>query len=82
MDGKSLDEIYSWGSFLAATAFAIHITYHTAFKATPAQLIFGRDTLLPINFKVDWAVIEQTASKKCLIITEEKMLPEYVMAIK
>jgi hypothetical protein len=28
-------------------------------KATPGQLVFGRDMVLPINFVADWGSIEQ-----------------------
>ena len=45
--------------FLTACAYAIRCTYHTTLKATPGQLVFGRDMILPIKFKADWALIEQ-----------------------
>ena len=48
-----------WGSFLAAAAFAICSTYHTTLKATPAQLIFSQDMILPIKIKANWAMIHQ-----------------------
>ena len=34
-------------------------TYHTTLKATPGQLVFGRDMILPIKFAADWALIEK-----------------------
>ena len=39
-----LDEEDPWAGILSATAFAIHSTYHTTLRATPGQLVFGRDT--------------------------------------
>ena len=45
--------------FLTACAYAIRCTYHTTLKATPGQLVFGRDMILPIKFRADWALIEQ-----------------------
>jgi hypothetical protein len=33
-------------------------------KATPGQLVFGRDMVLPINFVADWAAIEQQRQKE------------------
>jgi hypothetical protein len=42
VDGREMDEKYPWGPFLASAAF------HTTLKATPGQLVFGRDMVLPI----------------------------------
>jgi hypothetical protein len=47
-----------WSSFLASAAFAIRSMYHTTLKATPGQLVFGRDMLLPIKLKANWAEIK------------------------
>mmetsp|Transcript_2824 Transcript_2824/g.7823 ORF Transcript_2824/g.7823 Transcript_2824/m.7823 type:complete len:1452 (-) Transcript_2824:296-4651(-) len=46
-----------WEPFLTAVAYAVRTTYHTTLQATPGQLVFGRDMLLPVRFKVDWAHI-------------------------
>ena len=40
-----LDEEDPWTGILAATAFAIHSTYHTTLQKTPGQLVFGRDMI-------------------------------------
>ena len=32
---------------------------HTTLKASPGQLVFGRDMILPIQFEADWALIAQ-----------------------
>jgi len=32
-------------------------TIHTTLEATPAELVFGRDMILPIEFKADWEKI-------------------------
>jgi hypothetical protein len=55
---REMDENDPWSSFLASAAFAIRSTYHTTLKATPGQLVFGRDMLLPIKFKANWAEIK------------------------
>jgi hypothetical protein len=47
------------GPFLSAAAWAICRTVHTTLNATPGQLVFGQDMLLPIQFKADWARIRQ-----------------------
>jgi hypothetical protein len=33
-------------------------------KATPGQLVFGRDMVLPIKFVADWGAIEQQRQKE------------------
>ena len=48
-----------WGHFPSAAAWAIRSTVHTMLDATPGQLVFGRDMLLPIQIKTDWARIRQ-----------------------
>ena len=34
-------------------------TYHTTLQATPAQLVFGRDAILNVQFDANWALIQQ-----------------------
>ena len=58
LSGRELDTRDPWSAFLAAAAYAIWSTFHTTLQATPAQLVFGRDMLLPIKFKADWAGIK------------------------
>jgi transposase InsO family protein len=55
---RELDATDPWSSFLASAAFAIRSTYHTTLGASPGQLVFGRDMLLPIKFKANWAEIK------------------------
>jgi transposase InsO family protein len=57
LEKQELDDVDPWTPFLAACAFAIRSTYHTTLQASPAQLVFGRDMLLPIKFKANWARI-------------------------
>ena len=59
LEEQELEENNPWESILAACAWAIRSTYHTVLEATPGQLVFGRDMLLPIQFKADWARIRQ-----------------------
>jgi hypothetical protein len=54
-----MDEKDPWRPFLSSAAYAIHSTFHTTLKATPGQLVFGRDMVLPIKFMADWGAIEQ-----------------------
>jgi hypothetical protein len=59
VDDSELDDKYPWGPFLSSAAYALHITFHTTLKATPGQLVFGRDMVLSIHFMADWGAIEQ-----------------------
>jgi hypothetical protein len=57
LDKQKINENDPWTSFLSAAAWAIRSTYHTVLDATPGQLVFGRDMILPIQYKADWAGI-------------------------
>jgi hypothetical protein len=59
-----MDEKDPWGPFLSSAAYAIRSTFHTTLKATPGQLVFGRDMVLPIQFMADWGAIEQQRQKE------------------
>ena len=39
-------------------------TYHTTLQATPAQLVFGRDMILPISVQADWNRIKNRKQKE------------------
>ncbi len=54
LDEQVLDVNNPWEGFLAATRFAINSTYHTVNEATPGQLVFGRDMIMPTVFHVNW----------------------------
>ena len=64
LSNRELPRYDPFGGFLAAAAWAIRSTYHTTLDATPGQLVFGRDMLLPIKFKVDWAYIKQRKQER------------------
>jgi transposase InsO family protein len=59
LSNRELPEYDPFGSFLSAAAWAIRSTIHTTLQATPGQLVFGRDMLLNIPFKADWAAIRK-----------------------
>ena len=56
--------MHSWDEHLAATAFAIRSTVHTTLGASPAQLVYGRDMILPVQYKADWATITLKKQKR------------------
>jgi transposase InsO family protein len=66
LEERNLDEKDPWTPFLQAACFAIRSTYHTTLGATPAQLVFGRDMILPIKFQADWAAIQQRRLQESL----------------
>ena len=43
--------------------FAFRATYHTTLKATPAQLVFGRDAMLNTIFDANWNLIRDNKQK-------------------
>ena len=53
-----IDEKYPWSGILSAVMFAIRSTYCTTLEATPMQLVFGRDAILPIFHQADWKYIK------------------------
>ena len=55
----SLDEDNPWDGILTAVMFATRATVHTTLQATPAQLVFGRDSILNTKFEADWNIIRQ-----------------------
>jgi hypothetical protein len=44
---------------LGAVAFGMRATVHTTTRATPAQLVFGRDAIHNVNFMADWHYIKE-----------------------
>ena len=60
---QETEEDNPWPGILAAVAFAVRSTYHTTLKATPGQLVFGRDMILNIKHVADWEAIKQRKQK-------------------
>ena len=48
-----LDDENPWDSILASTMFALRVTIHSSLQYTPAQLIFGRNSIMNRRHKVD-----------------------------
>ena len=51
LENQDLNEEDPCKPFLTATASAIRSTHDTTLKATPRQLVFGHDMILPLTFK-------------------------------
>jgi len=48
-----------WTEVLASVAWAIRSTYHTTLGATPAQLVYGRDMVYPLQYIAEWDIIRK-----------------------
>ena len=48
---------FSWTGILQAISFAVRSAAHTAVRATPMQLVFGRDATPPVRHVADWKCI-------------------------
>jgi hypothetical protein len=59
LEKRELNGRDPWTPFLQAASFAVRSTYHTTLRATPAQQVFRRAKMLPIEFKANWTTIQQ-----------------------
>ena len=48
----------AWTGLLSALAFAMRATVHTTNRATPSQLVFGRDAVHNVGYEADWLYIK------------------------
>ena len=53
-----------WTDILSHISWAIRSLYHTTLRATPGQLVFGRDMLLNIKFVANWNLINETKQRQ------------------
>ena len=60
---KDLDKDFRWLGILSAIRQAVTSTVHTTTRASPAQLVFGRNALLNISFVADWQYIKERKQK-------------------
>ena len=65
-DADSLDATFGWQGILSSVRHAINATVHTTLRATPTQLVFGRDAMLNIGFLADWEYIKERKQKLIL----------------
>ena len=56
---QDMDEDDPWAGILSAVAFAVRASVHTTMRATPTQLVFGRDAMLPIPHAANWRYIAE-----------------------
>lgn len=48
-----------WTSVLASVAYSIRCAHHRGLQASPAQLVYGRDMILPITHHVEWDLLSK-----------------------
>ena len=58
-----LDDDNPWDGILATTMFALQATVHTTSQYTPAQLVFGRDSILNVKHEANWKIIKERKQK-------------------
>lgn len=56
-------QVFPFTEVLASVAYAIRSTYHTTLKATPSQLVFGRDMIQPLQYISEWDLILKNKQK-------------------
>jgi transposase InsO family protein len=62
LQNHSEDELETPGfltGIVANVCYAIRATHHTMLNASPAQVVFGRDMLFPVQYIANWAGIGQ-----------------------
>ena len=61
-----LDKDFRWKGVLSAVRQAVRCIVHTTTRATPTQLVFGRDALLNVSFEADWQYIKERKQHRIL----------------
>ena len=67
-----VDKDDPWSGILGAVMFVTRSTIHSTNRATPAQLVFGRDAILNVKHETDWAYIKKRKNK----ITKQNNIQE------
>jgi hypothetical protein len=65
-DARDLDATYQWQGILAAIRRAVNASLHSTNKATPSQLVFGRDAILNVSFEANWQYLKERKQKLIL----------------
>ena len=64
---RQLDSIQAQQELLAPVMWAINSTYHTTLKASPGQLAFQRDMIIPSAYIVNWTTIQDRRNQQSQI---------------
>jgi hypothetical protein len=63
---QALDPNRPWDGVLSAVRHAVNATVHATSRATPTQLVFGRDALLNVSFEADWQYVKDRKQQRIL----------------
>jgi transposase InsO family protein len=69
---EHVDAHHGWKGILAAVAFAMRATVHSTAKATPMQLVFGRDAIFNVRFQADWHYLNARRQRMILHNNEKE----------
>ena len=58
-----LDKENPWLGILGAVMFSTRATIHSTSRATPAQLVFGCDTMINVQHEANWTYIKECRGK-------------------
>jgi hypothetical protein len=75
---QDLDTVSAQQELLMPLMWAINTTFHTTLKASPAQLAFNRDMILPTSFAANWYAInscKQAQSQSAADAENHKCIP-------
>jgi hypothetical protein len=61
--GQDVNPQEKWEGIIAAVGFAMRATVHTTMRATPMQLVFGRDAIHNVRFQANWKYIKERRQK-------------------
>jgi hypothetical protein len=61
-----VDTLQDRQALLAPVQWAMNSTFHTTLRATPGQLAFQRDMILPTTYLANWANIQARRQQKTL----------------
>ena len=78
---EDLDQEDPWSGMLTAIMFGLRSTFHSTLKATPMQLVYGRDAILPIFHQADWKYIKDTKQKMIDINNKRENSKGSIMSI-
>jgi Integrase core domain. len=73
LEDQVLDYVNPFGKLLASIAWAIRSSYHRMLKATPAQLVFGRDMIFNNKTIVNWDLVCKRNKVKSTLIMQGRI---------
>ena len=69
---QALSTLDAQQELLAPVTWAINSTYHTTLQATPGQLAFQRDMIMPTTYLANWAAIQHRCQDKSIDSTTKE----------